>query len=93
MDPKETDFDLVFIGGLNSAALLKFTQQHDDAQNLKMAILSADVSYVQPQCYFPATTSHVPDRNVLADSLSSMCDPWSLVGGNVLATKINPDAN
>lgn len=37
MDPKNTDFDVVFVGGINAAAMLKFTQAHDTAQHTASA--------------------------------------------------------
>jgi len=31
IDPKCTDYDIIFVGGINAASVLKFTQQHDVA--------------------------------------------------------------
>lgn len=28
IDPKTTDYDIIFVGGINSTALAKFVQQH-----------------------------------------------------------------
>jgi len=37
MDAKNTDFDVVFVGGINAAAMLKFTQAHDVAKTTPSA--------------------------------------------------------
>jgi len=44
----ERNFDIVFVGGINSTALAKFVQQHPAADKLKMAVVSEQGKYVNP---------------------------------------------
>jgi peptidase E len=61
IDKDETEFDLVLVGGANSAALLKHLQANDDAQNLKMAVISPSTAFIQPQVYFGVIQGHISD--------------------------------
>lgn len=40
MPADERNFDIVFVGGINSTAILKFIQQDPAAGKLKMALIS-----------------------------------------------------
>jgi hypothetical protein len=73
IDPKCTDFDIVFVGGINAAAVLKFTQQNDIAKDahLKMAIVSQQTGYIQPQAYFGVAASVLPGLKLESGSLSA----------------------
>ena len=60
----------IVLGGANTAALLKFLQQHDDAQNLKMAIVTPAGVYVQPQCYFGVTHGFISSLKLMTGALA-----------------------
>ena len=73
--PKDaTDFDVVLVGGANCAALLKFLQKNDDAQKLRMAIVSPDAVWVQPQCYFGVTHRFISTLKLQTGALAGQCD-------------------
>jgi len=81
IDPKTTDFDIVFVGGINAAALVKFTQQHDDAHHhhLKMALVCQNNVFIQPQAYFGVAHSHMPELKLESGTVSSQIDTWSKI--------------
>src|SRR6056300_585883 len=45
-------------GGINASALVKFTQQHEAADKLKMAIVAQNGTYINPQAYFGVVHSN-----------------------------------
>lgn len=92
--PKDaTDFDLVLVGGANCAALLKFLQKNDDAQNLRMAIVSPQAVWVQPQCYFGVTHRFISTLKLQTGALAGQCDAWSKIEGMTSVTELKPDNN
>jgi len=73
IDPKTTDFDVIFVGGINSTALAKFVQQHEYTQKhgLKMCVVSPQSKYTHPQLYFPVCHSHIPELKLMSGSVNA----------------------
>ena len=82
-------------GGINAAALAKFCQQHDVPKNnhLKMAIISDNNKFVQPQGYFGVVGGVLPELKIMSGSLSAQIETWSKIEAHVKVTKIDPTAN
>ncbi len=59
MAASETDFDVIFVGGVNATAVLKF-MQNDDV-NYKMALITDKSRYVLPQSYSGVSHGHLTD--------------------------------
>jgi len=94
IDPKCVDYDIVFIGGINSTALAKFTQQNKQVYDkLKMAVISPQGKYVQPSLYFPIAHSHIEKLKLDSGSVNAQIENWSKVELGVTATNIDPMAN
>jgi len=83
----------ILSGGLNTAALAKFTQQHEDADKLKIAVVAKNGTYINPQAYFGVVHSHIKKLKLEAGSLSSQVEPWSKIDAGVSVTKVDPNAN
>lgn len=95
IDPKTTDYDVVFVGGINAVALAKFVQQHEYVakRQLKMAVISPHNKFVQPQLYFAVTHGHVEKLKIDSGSVNSQIDNWSKTEIGVHATKVDPQNN
>lgn len=94
IDPKETNFDIVFVGGINATALCKFVQQHKSVHNkLKLAVISPQGKYIQPSLYFSVAGSHIEKLNLDSGSVNAQVENWSKVEIGAHVTKINPVAN
>jgi len=95
MDPKCVDYDVIFVGGINSTALAKFVQQHSWVQGkqLKMAVVSPQSKYVQPQLYFAVCHSHIEKLKLDSGSVNAQVENWSKTELGVNVTKINPMQN
>jgi len=95
IDPKITDYDIVFVGGINATALAKFMQQHDyvKAQQLKMAVISPSAKFLQPQLYFAVCHGHVEKLKLDSGSVNAQVENWSKTDLGVTVTKIDPAAN
>lgn len=85
IDSKLTDFDVIFVGGLNAACLLKFMQANDHAQDLKMAIVSNQGKYIEPCNYFAVTHAHHDKLVMESPALSAMVDSWSKAESGTVA--------
>jgi hypothetical protein len=95
IDPKCVDYDVIFVGGINSTALAKFVQQHSWVQGkqLKMAVVSPQNKYVQPQLYFACAHSHIEKLKLDSGSVNAQVENWSKTELGVNVTKINPMEN
>lgn len=64
IDPKTTDFDIIFVGGINATALTAHLQAHDltKKMHLKIALITDHNVYVCPQVYFACNHSHIKDQ-------------------------------
>lgn len=78
---------------MNSAALLKFTQQHDMGSDLKMAIVSENTTFIQPQAYFGVVNSAIKELKLESGTLAAQVETWSRVEGMAKVSKINPNEN
>jgi len=92
MAADNTDFDILFVGGGGAAGLLKTTQLHEDAQHLKMGIVSKDMQFCVPQAYFNVTHEHKKPLTLESAIIVNMVDSWSAVH-NTTVTKLNPASN
>lgn len=81
------------VGGLNASALLKFTQQHEAADKLKMAIVANNGVYINPQAYFGVIHANIKKLKLESGALSSQIDSWSKTDGGISVTKVDPEAN
>lgn len=90
---KETEFDIIFVGGINAAALTKFVQQHPDGDKLKMAVISREMKYVHPQAYFGVSQGALPALRLLSGTPSAQIENWSKIDTDKVVTKISPEAN
>lgn len=86
-----TDFDVVFVGGHNAAAIAKFTQT--DGVDLKMAVVTQTAKFVMPNAYFACAHGHMPALKLESDTVSSMVDNWSKLDTGVKVVKYMPDEN
>lgn len=80
-----------FLGGINSAALLKFMQTNEFSHHhhLKMAIVSEHSSFIQPQSYFGVAHSHQAQLKLESNTVSAQVDNWSKIEVNTKVTKID----
>jgi len=92
IDPSCTDFDLVLVGGPNCAALTKFIQQNERAANLKIAMISNQGVWVQPQAYFGILHQHIKELKMETGTMSAMIDTWSKIE-QTKVSKLNAASN
>lgn len=59
----------MFIGGLNSTALLKFLQC--DGVNYKMALVTDRSRYILPQSYFAVSHGHIAELKLESGTVSA----------------------
>lgn len=81
------------LGGPNCGALTKYLQAHPDAGNLKMAMVSKDSVWVQPQSYFGILHQHIKALKMETGTLSAMIDTWSKIEAGASVTGLDPKAN
>lgn len=83
------------LGGINATAVLSHIQQHPYVKKnqLKLAIVTPDIVYVNPQVYFPSLHSHVDGAKLMSDSVPAQIELWSKMETGVRMTSVNPDAN
>jgi len=74
-------------------AMLKYLQANERAANLKMAIVSPDVVWNQPQAYFGIINEHLKPLKMETGTIAALCDTWSKVEGGVKATKLDAKNN
>ena len=79
----------IFAGGGSVGGLLKQTQLHADAQNLKMGVICNDQIFVIPQAYFSVINEHKKPLNLESSSMAQLVDPWSTINQSSV-TKLNP---
>lgn len=65
------------------------TQHH----HLKLAIISDNNKFIQPQAYFGVCGGILPELKVESGSLSAQIETWSKIEAHVKVTKIDPLAN
>jgi hypothetical protein len=91
MSASETDFDIIFVGGVNATAVLKF-MQNDDV-NYKMALITDKSRYVLPQSYFGVSHGHLTDLKLESGTVSAQIAPWSRTDTQAKITKFIPEQN
>ena len=69
MSATQTDFDIVFVGGLNATALLKFIQQ--DGVNYKMALVTDKSRFILPEAYFGVSHGHLAELKLESGTVSA----------------------
>lgn len=60
--------------------------------HLKMAVISDNNKFIQPQAYFGVCGSILPELKVESGTLSAQIDSWSKIEAHVNVTKIDPTA-
>jgi len=93
IDPTTTDFDVILVGGPNCGALTKYLQTHEKGGNLKIAMVSKDSVWVQPQSYFGILHQHIKELKMETGTLSAMIDTWSKIEVGNPVTALDPNAN
>ena len=91
MPATNTDFDVVFVGGMNSAALVKFLQC--DGVNYKMALVTERSRFVLPQSYFGVAHGHIAELKLESATVSAQVDPWSRMDTFAKVSEFQPDHN
>lgn len=81
------------IGGPNCGALTKYLQTHEKGGNLKIAMVSKDSVWVQPQSYFGILHQHIKELKMETGTLSAMIDTWSKIEVGNPVTALDPNAN
>jgi hypothetical protein len=69
MPAAETNFDIVFVGGMNATSLLKFLQC--DGLNYKMALVTDRSRYILPQSYFGVSHGHIAELKLESGTVSA----------------------
>jgi hypothetical protein len=75
MPASETNFDVVFVGGMNSTAIVKFLQC--DGVDYKMALISDRSRFIIPQSYFGVSHGHIVDLKLESATISAQVEPWT----------------
>ena len=78
------------LGGPNCSALTKYIQQNEHAGHLKIAMISKDAVWVQPQAYFGIINGHIKPLKMETATLSAMIDSWSKIEAGSEVTKLDP---
>ena len=91
MPASETNFDVLFVGGINATALAKFVQ-HDDP-TWKMALVSEKGKFVLPTAYFGVSHGHIVKLKLESGTVSSQVEPWSRTDVGAKITKYLPHEN
>jgi hypothetical protein len=91
MPHAETNFDVVFVGGMNATALTKFVQS--EGVNYKMALVSNQGKFVMPDAYFGVAHGHIPDLKLESGTVSSQVEAWSRSDVGHKVTKYMPNEN
>jgi hypothetical protein len=89
MPATETDFDVIFVGGVNATAVLKF-MQNDDV-NYKMALITDKSRYILPQSYFGVSHGHLTELKLESGTVSAQIAPWSRTDTQAKVTKFLPE--
>lgn len=72
MPATETNFDVVFVGGMNATALLKFIQA--DGVNYKMALVTDKSRFILPQSYFGVSHGHIAELKLESGTVSAQVE-------------------
>ena len=91
MPATETNFDVVFVGGMNSTALLKFLQC--DGVNYKMALITDRSRFILPQSYFGVSHGHIKDLKLESGTVSAQIEPWSRMDTFTKVQEYMPEQN
>lgn len=78
---------------MNATVVLKNMQAHDDAQDLKMAIITPTSKFVQPFNYWSVQHGHAAPRVLESSAVSGMVASWSMSAVGTTVSSLNPDAN
>ena len=77
MPASETNFDVVFVGGMNTAAIMKFLQC--DGVNYKMAIITDRSRFILPQSYFGVSHGHIAELKLEIDARNGALNQTDVV--------------
>jgi NADH dehydrogenase FAD-containing subunit len=91
MPASETNFDIVFVGGINATALLKFIQQ--DGIDYKMALITDRSRFILPQAYFGVSHGHIPELKLESGTVSAQVEPWSRTDTFTKVAQFFPEQN
>jgi len=91
IDPATTDFDIVFVGGINATSLLKFIQKEQGDH--KMAIITPSSRFIQPHTYFGVSHGHMTDLDLETATVSAQIEGWSKIDAFNKVTKFDPQNN
>jgi len=91
MPASETNFDVVFVGGMNTTAVMKFLQC--DGVDYKMAIVTDRSRYILPQSYFGVSHGHLADLKLESATVSAQIEPWSRMDTFSKVTQFLPEQN
>lgn len=68
-------------------------QQHDDAQDLKMACIGTNAQYLNPQAYFGVVNHTFKPAKLESSAMSSQVSNWSKIDAGVTVTQVHPEQN
>ena len=91
MPASETNFDIVFVGGMNSTAILKFLQC--DGVNYKMALITDRSRFILPQSYFGVSHGHIAELKLESSTVSAQIEPWSRMDTFAKVSQFVPEQN
>merc|ERR1711957_186504 len=81
------------MGGVSTGSMVKHLQQHDDAQNLKIAFISEQNKFIEPTNYFPIVHGHQNDQKAESYTIQAVIDKWSKLEIGNPVTSINAEGN
>jgi NADH dehydrogenase FAD-containing subunit len=91
MPATETDFDVVFVGGMNTTALVKFLQC--DGVNYKMALVTDRSRFILPQSYFGVSHGHIKELKLESGTVSAQVEPWTRMDTFSKVSQFSPEEN
>jgi hypothetical protein len=91
MPATNTDFDVVFVGGMNTTALVKFLQTDDVPY--KMALVTERSRFVLPQSYFGVSHGHIAELKLESATVSAQVKPWSRMDTFAKVSQFMPEQN
>ena len=91
MPASNTDFDVVFVGGMNATALVKFIQTDDVPY--KMALVTERSRFVLPQSYFGVSHGHIAELKLESATVSAQVKPWSRMDTFTKVVEYMPEQN
>merc|ERR1712160_138108 len=81
------------MGGVSTGSMVKHLQQHDDAQNLKIAFISEQNKFIEPTNYFPIVHGHQNDQEAESYTIQAVIDKWSKLEIGNPVTSISAEGN